>query len=115
MTEEQKRFKILKKTSFEEQISQEDKIAVNKAINAGFYAAAAICSLLTLNDLSADTEILVIVFDLLLVMISTGASAKYLKELIESISKKTMLQGKVLDIETELEMPENEESRAMKK
>ena len=48
-------------------------------------------------------------------LLGACGSAIELKGLIEAISKRTMLQGKIEDIETELEMPENEEERGMKR
>ncbi len=113
MTEEQKRFKVLKRTSYEEQISQENKEITKKTFLFGFSAAAAIVifSASTLQNIDATTRLV----DVTLGLIDTGFSVYSLKDLIQAIGKKTMLQGKIEDINTELESPENEESRGMRR
>lgn len=113
MTEEQKRFKILKRTSYEEQISQENKEATKKTFLFGFSAAAAILifSAAAQQNIDAATKLV----DVGLGLLNTGFGVYHLKGLIQAIGKKTMLQGKIEDINTELESPENEESRGMRR
>ncbi len=106
MTEEQKRFKIKKRTSYEEQISKENKIAVMSTIFFGI-AAGAVVSRFTNYSIGGEFG------ESLIGTASSMIGAGSLKSLIEAISRKTMLEGKVEDINTELEMPENKESRGM--
>lgn len=113
MTEEQKKFKILKRTSYEEQISQENKESTKKTFLFGLFAAAALCAFSTAACANVDRTLGFI--NIFLGSVNTGLGAYNLKGLIESISKKTKLQMKVEDINSELEMPENEESRGMRK
>ena len=115
MTEKQKRYKILKRESYQEQISQEDKNAINSAIMAGFTAAGALCIFPAANSLSADTQLSMKLIEIILGILEAGFSAYNLKGLIEAICKKTMLQSKVEDINTELEMLEDKESRGMRR
>ena len=111
MTEEQKRYKISKRTRYEEQISQENKNAIIKTFSFGFSAAAALISLsASLHHEYLATKI----FDLVIGIFNTGYAAYHLKGLIESISKKTMFQGKVEDIDVELEIPEEEKCKVLK-
>ena len=60
MTEEQKRFKILKRTSYEEQISQENKEATKNTFLFGLSAAAAISilSAAAQQNIDAATKLL---------------------------------------------------------
>lgn len=112
MTEEQKRFKITKKESYENQISQEKKKATYKTFLVGLSSAAAIVSYLALTKDIDTTERLALKAGSLF---TTGSTVYYMKGVIEAISKKTMLEGKIEDINTELEMPENLENRGMKR
>lgn len=113
MTEEQKRFKILKRTSYEEQVSQENKEATKRTFLFGFSASAAILIFLAAEQQNIDEATRLV--DVGLGLLNTGFSVYYLKGLIQAISKKTMLQGKIEDINIELESPENEESRGMRR
>ena len=111
MTEEQKKFKILKRTSYEEQISQESKVATNYTFLFGLSALATILSFSNASqqDFSSTARMVETGIGLL----NTGFSAYGLKNLMQAISRKTMLEGKVEDINVELEMPEKEERRGM--
>lgn len=113
MTEEQIRFKILKREKYEEQISQENKMVVDKTCLFGLAAAAAFCSFSEVSN--ANTEDMLRFFHWFLAVANTGFGVYHLKGLIEAISRKTMLQGKVEDINTELNMPKNEKSRGMRR
>ena len=113
MTEEQKIFKILKRTSYEEQISQESKDATKRTFIVGASAAAAFSAFTAAASPNADFTIMFI--ECIAGLASAGLGAYNLKELIEAISKKTQLQSKVEDINTELEMPENEEDKGMRR
>lgn len=113
MTNEQKRFKIQKIESYKEQISEENKESTKKTFLFGLAAAAALCTFTAAANASTDTASQVI--NASWGVLNTSLSAYQLKGLIESISRKTNLQSKVEDICSELEMPENEESRGMGK
>ena len=113
MTEEQKRFKILKRTSYEEQIAQESKEATKNTTSFGLIAAITVMMLLLASeqDYGSISRIICAVLGLL----ESRYAAYRLKNLIQAISRKTMLEGKIDDIDTELEMLENEESIVMKR
>ena len=111
MTEEQKRFKILKRTSYEEQISHENKITTLKTISLGLSAAA---SLIAAAGVVQHTYLETKLIDIALLILTTCTNAHILKGLMKSISRKTMLQGKVEDINTELEIPEEEKCKVLK-
>ena len=115
MTEEKKRFKILKRTSYEEQISQENKEATESTFHFGFSAATAIVLFFSAAQQNIVAAIKLV--DVGLGLLNTGFGIYHLKDLIQAICKKTMLQGKIEDINTELESPKNEEtkSRGMKR
>ena len=113
MTEQQKRYKILKRTRYEEQISHENKITNIRALWLGLTASAAILGFLsssqhdpgsTLRAINAGAGI-----------ITAGYSTYQLKNIIEAISRKTMLQGKIEDINTELAMSEMEEEKGRRR
>ena len=109
MTNEQKRFKILKKKSYENQISIEEKKATKQTFMLGLSAAAIIAGLIISTDVSRYGIERII--GLGISMIGTFGAVDYLKELIESICRKINLQSKVEDIDNEIEMLENEKSR----
>lgn len=106
MNEEQKRFKILKKESYEQQISEKEKQITSSIFDVGKWAGMAVASLA--NAVPNDYYISMLSL-MALGAISTFLSTKHMRILIESICEKTMLQGKVEDIVNELEMLEIEE------
>ena len=108
MTNEQKRFKIQKIESYEKQISEENKEATKKTFLFGLAAAATLCFFAATAHDNINNAL-----NMPFGLVSTGLSVYHLKGLIESISKKTNLQSKIENINSELEMPENEESRGM--
>ena len=115
MTEEQKRFKILKRTSYEEQISEYSKAATIKAFVTGL---GAITALMYYKNSQQDISTIIKLVSAGMGIVLTGISADNLTKLMIAIGKVTMLQGKIEDINTELEMPENdkiEESKGMRK
>ena len=107
MTEEQKKFKILKKTSYEEQVSKEDKKATMDTFLIGLNAAAAI--IVSIYAMQSKDIPARLAFGLQGFLLS-GVSAYHLKNLIQAIGKKTILQSKIEDIDTEIDF---EESRGM--
>lgn len=113
MNDEQKRYKILKRTSYEEQISQENKKVIESTLMLGLGAALTICALAQIIDV--DNTDIIQLMNYAGVFASSTVSATYLKMLIDAISKRTMLQGKIEDINTELEMLKIEESRNMRR
>ena len=113
MTNEQKRFKIQKIESYEKQISEENKESVRKTFLFGLAAAAALCTFTAAAHANTDNPLQLV--NISFGLANTGLGAYHLKGLIESISRKTNLQSKVEDINSELEMPENEESRGMRR
>lgn len=113
MTNELKRFKLEKIDNYKQQISQEERIAAHKTFTFGLAAAGMACAFSEISN-SNTNEVLRLI-DLCFGLLSTGVSAYSLKRIIESISRKTMLQGKVEDINFELNMVENDESRGMKR
>jgi len=106
MNEEQKRFKILKKESYEQQISEKKKKTTTSVFAIGFFSSLEIYFL---SYALQDSFLLGKVFFAILGLYEAGCSANYIRILIESICEKTMLQGKVEDIVNELEMLEIEE------
>ena len=104
MTETERRYKILKRTSYQEQISKEEKNATNETLLLGMAAAAALCTFSSAAN--ANTSEVLRLFDIILGIANTCFGAKNLKRLIEAISKKTMLEGKVEDIDMDLAMDE---------
>ena len=111
MTEEQKRYKILKRTSYEEQISYENKIATLKTFSLGISSAA---SLIGLAGLVTHAYIGTKLIDLTVGLLNTGFCAYHINGLMNSISRKTMLQGKIEEINEELETSENEKCKVMR-
>lgn len=110
MINEQKRFKIQKIESYKEQISQENKESTTKTFFFGLAAVAALCAFNA--DANTETDRFLQFYA---VLANTGLGAYHLKGLIESICKKTNLQSKIEDINNELELSENEESRDMRR
>lgn len=112
MTEKQKKFKILKKESYEEQISKESKAATINTFLIGFFSAATLC---IFSEVSKSADLTSQLIHAGYGLSAAGFTAYNLKGLIEAISRKTMLQGKIEDINTELDMPENKESRDIRR
>ena len=108
----QRRFKIKKKTDYENIVSQEEKDIVGSVWRLGVCAAGlmlSVCAIVIPFDLWLKIVGLV---ELGLASIGFGA---YLKRLIESISRKTMYEGKIEDINLELLMYDDEESKGMRR
>lgn len=112
MTEEQKRFKITKKESYENQISQENKKLINRTFLVGLSSAATLLGFLAATR---DVGLSMRAACTAMGISNAGLAACGLKGVMEAISRKTMLEGKIEDINTELEMPENLENRGMKR
>ena len=100
MTQEQKKFKIKKIESYKQQISEEEKIAINKTWLIGISACAVLISCIGPEH---NTELNQMILDYSIVLLGSGMAVYHLKGLIEAICKKTMLQGKIEDITTEVD------------
>lgn len=111
MTDEQKRFKIQKIEYYNEQISQENKESIKNTFLLGITAVGTICYFTAIPNERDEIFRLIYFFTGLTEM---GLSSYWLKNLIESISRKTNLENKVDDINRELEMLEGKESRGMR-
>ena len=111
MTDEQKRFKIQKIEHYNEQISQENKEAIKHTFLLGISSVGAMVYYTAMPN--ERNEIIQYIY-LSLGLADMGLSAYWLKNLIESISRKTNLENKVDDIKSELEMLEGKESRGMR-
>lgn len=118
MTDEQKRFKIQKIEHYNEQISQENKETIKNTFSLGLAVAGTVCFFKTIPNVNYNEAFQLICLSLGLANI--GYSAYSLKNLMESISRKTNLQSKAddinseLEISEELEMSEGKESRGMR-
>lgn len=111
MKPEEKIFKIKIIESYQKQINQEKENITTNSIVFGLTAVAAVVALGTsaLPNMQFNIRIL----DLLFCAGDTALGAYRLKELIESISKKTMLQSKIEDINNELLLTESNEEKNM--
>ena len=111
MTEEERRYKILKKESYEELAKKERKDGVISGLATGIGAAALI---ITANQIiMSDAKSLIIgCLGALVPGLVTGENLFYT---ISSICKKTMYESKIEDIDRELEMLELNEKEGMKR
>ena len=112
MTDEQKRFKIQKIYNYEEQVSYENKESIKKTFLLGIVAVAVWLTLAFL--FSVTNSINKIVSDFVAIA-GPGFGVYYLKGLIESICRKTNLESKIEDLRSELQMPESQESRGIRR
>lgn len=112
MTEEQRHYKILKKTSYEEQLSEEDKYLTKRGIGLTLAATAAICAILAVEGYDSMTPRLIWAS---LGLLNVGIAGKDIKEIIDTISTKTMLKNRIEDIDTELAMDDIEEGRGFRR
>lgn len=114
--EELKRFKVLKRTEYENEMNLENMMITIATLGTGVSAIFAIWYIAK-SAMENDINNLYTLTGLL----ELGCSLNSLKVLIKSIIKKTNLKIKVDDIDEELEMLENsitdisEESRGMSK
>lgn len=106
MTEAEKRYKILKKTSYQAQISNENKITTLRTFLFGLTSLATLCAVANVTRYNVDTELSTRITHMTLGMIDTTYAAYNLKKMIESISTKTMLRNRIEDIDTELQISE---------
>ena len=104
MTETEKRYKVLKKTSYNAQISNENKTITLRTFLFGIASLATICAVANATRYTVDTELSTRIIEMTLGMIDTTYAAYNLKKMIESISTKTMLKNRIEDIDDELEI-----------
>ena len=107
MTEQEKRFKILKKESYEKECSKNEKRAVLYSVNVGLGSAIAV---MFLSGTVGMEPIHMVVGAL-----SSVNASYYLVNTIKSICKATAYERQIEDIDRELEMLEQNESRGMKR
>lgn len=107
MTQDEKRFKIKQKISYEEQLNKEKKNADKSLFWTGFCALMGVMSLASINHPS-NGQIEQTIFTLATIT-HGGVSVYCVKELIKSICKKTLLQDKIKDISSELKLDDNEQ------
>ena len=113
MTEEERRFKIKKKESYEEQIKKECKNLNVTTYLCGLSAATSV--LMISATTQPNIDISTIAVDVGMAALTASLSAYHLKDLMLAISKKTMLESKIEDINTELEAPNNDENRGIRR
>ena len=109
MTEEEKRFKILKKESYEELKEKESKKVTKSVFWTGVTSAFVVLSIFGINHFEIPE------LGLYVGIVYSAHTVGNLKNVIEAICKKTMYESKIEDIDRELEMLEQNESRGMKR
>lgn len=121
MTNEEKRFKIVKVKKYEDELSKENRKAIIKtflmAVDA-ILAAACFYSLVTTNiwDLAnINYPTLLKLLSGILVPAEMGLAISELKDMVEAISRKTVLKAKIDEINDDLEFAEEEEKRGIRK
>ncbi len=98
MTDEERRFKVLKVEKYEKELSQEKILAIVSTVGLGCMALSSVMAY-TIEGMSV------------LGYLSLGVTTYNLHTMISSISKKTLLESKIDDINFELENEEKEEQR----
>lgn len=109
MTEEERRFKILKKESYKELKEKENK----KLTKAAFWTG--VTSMLVVTGIYGMINFDIPMIGLLCGIVYSVDTVSNLKNVIEAVCKKTLYEGKIEDIDRELEMLELNENRGMKK
>lgn len=115
MPESKKRLKILKKTSYEEQISQTNKNSIILSLCIGMAALTAIYVFSKAAGMEADKELFEKTVLELSGVLPVSAGIFSLTQLIKMICKKTILESKVEEINDELEELANAEKAGKKK
>ena len=107
MTEEERRYKILKKESYEKKAKYEKDNMVSQAMITGVLGVAAVLELS--GTMGVD-------FPNMIAGLTTGiGSSIWLANTIRSICGLTMYESKIEDINAELEMLEQNEKGGMKR
>lgn len=103
MTDEERRFKVLKVEKYEEQLEKMEFPLIVDTLLCGGLAVGAVAVLCASGDLIPIT--------VPISMIAGNVAALKLKNMIQFITKKTLLESKIDDINFELENEEKEEQR----
>lgn len=109
MTEEEKRYKILKMTSYREQKEKENK----KLTKAVFWTG--VTSIFVVIGIYGMINFEIPEIGFFNGCVYSAYTVGNLKNVIEAICKKTMYESKIEDIDRELEMLELNEKGGMKK
>lgn len=109
MTEEEKRFKILKKESYEELKEKENKKVTKIVFWTGVTSIIVVTCIYEMSNFEISE------LGLLSGIVYSAYTVGNLKNVIEAICKKTKYESKIEDIDRELEMLEQNESRGMKR
>lgn len=109
MTEEERRFKILKKESYEELKEKESKKVTKSVFWTGVTSAFVVLSIFGICHFKIPE------IGLLNGIVYSAYTVGNLKNVVESVCKKVMYESKIEDINRELEMLEQNESRGMKR
>ncbi len=119
MTNEEKRFKIVKVKKYEDELSKEDrKVTINTFFVAigSLAAAACFCGLVT-TDASQNIinpTLLKLLFSIM-APVEMGLTIPMLRDMVEAIGRKTVLKAKIDEINDDLEFAEEEEKRGIRK
>lgn len=110
MTEEQKRFKIEKKTEYEELVSSEEKSIVFSSLLLAFISCFFIALSAAEKYFGGNVSRDMLLMGSLLRFNGVLFSIAQLRDIIQSICKKAGLEGKIEDINAELEQFEKGEA-----
>lgn len=100
MNEEQKRFKVLKKEEYEEELREENSRTIEYAYIAGIGAIFTILN----EQIFTDVETTLRLIALFGIFVGVGVTYYGSKRLIPHISQRNILKNKIEDINNELEM-----------
>lgn len=120
MTNEEKRFKIVKVKKYEDELSKEDKkVTINTFLVAigSLSAAACFCGLVITTDASQNIinpTLLKLLFSIM-APVEMGLTIPMLRDMVEAIGRKTVLKAKIDEINDDLEFAEEEEKRGIRK
>ena len=111
MIQEEKRYKIKQKTSYEEQLNKEKKEIVGETFFLGLSVLGTF--LWYVNNGMSESELQQTMLNLSGIL-SGGCGIAWIIELMKSISKKTMLQIKIDDLNLELDNSDDKKSKGMR-
>ena len=109
MTNEQRRYKIVKKQSYEELMNDEEKTAAFRTFALGLSLSAAAICFGAGSNIEIDSGLRLM--DIAMGIMNTGFAVKHLKDLLEAINNKTMYKSRIVEIKEELDMPEEKEQK----
>lgn len=111
MTEEQKRFKILQKKSYEQQISEKKKEEIESVLKIGLFMS--FLFIITLSDFNNDNNFTKLLEAANVVICSLNIGFN-LDSLIDAFGQKTILQDRLEDIVDKPEMLEEEKIKSIR-